>query len=836
VTPPDPSQVDGVEFWLDLNHNGQIDDQNSDKLLKFQEESGLSSYHFTGVIGGVADGSYKVRVRAVRFVPGDILYSDTLSADLDVVPAPPATKVSIPVGTETRINGFTTGNQGGGRVTFDGAGNSYVFYYDGYQGQSFEHGFDPAGNPLVTVTMQDIYGPIDDVAMAANGDFIVVWEIRGELVYTEFYADGSGSYNVLGIGGNFISGSARIAMTQAHDFAIVWEHGSIYDTDIYMFQHSGSSTVFDGKVSTLHPSYSPAVGLDSSGNAFVVWTDDPSGGFGHIRLAGRFYGPDGNATTPELTVAASNKDRNIVPAEGADAVAALPRGGFLVAYTDGPNVLGDGTGNDILALRYDSAGNAIDAAPFHVNSYLAADQLYPIIAVEPLPLREDAPQGNRFVIAWTSFGQEVGQPSTDAGVFGQAFDASGKSLGGMFEANTTVVGGQYVAGLAMSSDGRFRVVWDGNGVGDDQGVFTQAYYINEAPTDVTLSSPFVFEGQSVGSLVGTLAASDSNVGDTSVFSFVDGNGLDNSAFTISGNQLLTATSFNYAAKSSYHVRIRTTDQGGTGLSITRDFVIKVANVIPSSGGSASGTYTDADGDVYTVKLTGPGTLVVEMADPNGDGMGLIQTLGVANPDPTLSSLTVTVKNGPQGDVFVNIGELEVFASGGSGPVGLKSLNLAAANFTGNGLLVQGNLESLTVHDVRGGASLLECRRRPVEHNLGACHRRQFRHHHWRAAGEALRGRHRSRQDHCHADHQPLGDGRRGRGRPRNLLGQADPPGQPQPAPAGAWQRRHRRRPDRRAVVASRASRSRYHSWQRPRQHDPGHDTGCDGRQRPTAQR
>jgi hypothetical protein len=704
VTPPDPSQVDGVEFWLDLNHNGQIDDQNSDKLLKFQEVSGLSTYHFTGVIGGVGDGSYQVLVRAVRFAGPNTLYSDTLSANLDVVPAPPAPKVAIAVGSETRVNGSTLGNQGGGRVTFDGAGNSYVFWYNAFQEQSFENGYDSSGNPIVT-TMQGIDGPIDDVAMVANGDFIVVWEIRGELVYTEFYADGSGAYNVLGIGGNYISGSARIAMTADHDFAIVWEHGSIYNTDIYLFRQSGGSTVFDGKVSTLHPSYSPAVGLDSSGNAFVVWTDDPSGGFGHIRLAGRLYGPDGNASTPELTVAAYNEDRDIVPAEGADAVAALPRGGFLVAYTDGPNVLGDGTGNDILAVRYTSAGNPIDAAPFHVNSYLAADQLYPRIAVEPPPEREFAPEGNHFVIAWTSFGQEVGEPSTEEGVFGQAFDANGNPLGGMFQANTTVSGNQSLAGVAMSSDGHFRVAWSGNGVGDDQGVFTQAFYINEAPTNITLSTPFVLEGHSVGSSVGTLAATDANVGDTSVFSFVNGRGLDNSAFSISGNQLLTATSFNYAAKSSYHVRIRATDQNGTGLSIDRDFVVKVGNVIPSSGGSASGTYTDSDGDSYTVKLTGPGTLVVEMADPNGDGMGSIQTLGVANSDPTLSSLTVTVKNGPLGDGYVNIGELEVFGSGSSGPVGLKSLNLGSTNFTGNGLLVQGNLASLTVHDVRGGASL-----------------------------------------------------------------------------------------------------------------------------------
>ncbi|WP_459554670.1 cadherin repeat domain-containing protein [Lacunimicrobium album] len=87
--------------------------------------------------------------------------------------------------------------------------------------------------------------------------------------------------------------------------------------------------------------------------------------------------------------------------------------------------------------------------------------------------------------------------------------------------------------------------------------------VNELPTDVTLSSLSLAENQPTVSTVGTLTTTDPDVGNTHNYKLVTGTGsTDNAAFTISGNQLRTNGSFDFESKSSYTIRIRTTDQGG----------------------------------------------------------------------------------------------------------------------------------------------------------------------------------------------------------------------------------------------------------------------------------
>ena len=87
--------------------------------------------------------------------------------------------------------------------------------------------------------------------------------------------------------------------------------------------------------------------------------------------------------------------------------------------------------------------------------------------------------------------------------------------------------------------------------------------VNQAPTDLALSPSSVMEGQPVGTTVGTFSTTDPDAGNTFTYSLVGGTGsTDNSSFTISGGTLQTAAIFNFATKSSYSIRVRTTDQGG----------------------------------------------------------------------------------------------------------------------------------------------------------------------------------------------------------------------------------------------------------------------------------
>jgi hypothetical protein len=76
-----------------------------------------------------------------------------------------------------------------------------------------------------------------------------------------------------------------------------------------------------------------------------------------------------------------------------------------------------------------------------------------------------------------------------------------------------------------------------------------------------LSNNSVPEFRPVGTAVGTLSSTEAGPGHTFTYTLVSGAGpADNASFTVSGNQLVTADAFDCNAKSSYTVRVRSTDE------------------------------------------------------------------------------------------------------------------------------------------------------------------------------------------------------------------------------------------------------------------------------------
>jgi gliding motility-associated-like protein len=100
---------------------------------------------------------------------------------------------------------------------------------------------------------------------------------------------------------------------------------------------------------------------------------------------------------------------------------------------------------------------------------------------------------------------------------------------------------------------------------------------NIAPSNITLSKATIDENNSIGASIGTLTSTDPDVGDSFTYSLVSGNGsIDNSKFTLSGNTLKAAEAFNFESKSSYKIRLQTTDAGG--LSFQKEFTLTIVNV------------------------------------------------------------------------------------------------------------------------------------------------------------------------------------------------------------------------------------------------------------------
>ncbi|MCB1760587.1 MAG: DUF4347 domain-containing protein, partial [Gammaproteobacteria bacterium] len=121
----------------------------------------------------------------------------------------------------------------------------------------------------------------------------------------------------------------------------------------------------------------------------------------------------------------------------------------------------DGDGWGVYAQRYDNDGNALGATIL-VNQTTAGDQRHASVGIDA---------GGDFVVSWSGYGQD----GTASSVYARQFNADGSAAGGEFRVNTENSGAQSDASLDVADDGSFIVVWEGQGPGDDQGVFFRRF-------------------------------------------------------------------------------------------------------------------------------------------------------------------------------------------------------------------------------------------------------------------------------------------------------------------------------------------------------------------------
>ena len=80
--------------------------------------------------------------------------------------------------------------------------------------------------------------------------------------------------------------------------------------------------------------------------------------------------------------------------------------------------------------------------------------------------------------------------------------------------------------------------------------------VNEAPSDLALSSTTVAENVAANSTIGTLSTTDVDASNTFTYTLVSGTGdTDNAAFTITGADFKINAVPNFEAKSSYAVPV-----------------------------------------------------------------------------------------------------------------------------------------------------------------------------------------------------------------------------------------------------------------------------------------
>jgi uncharacterized repeat protein (TIGR03803 family) len=212
----------------------------------------------------------------------------------------------------------------------------------------------------------------------------------------------------------------------------------------------------------------------------------------------------------------------------------------------------------------------------------------------------------------------------DAGdtiVYSLVFGAGGDD-NGAFTISASALQSNAVFDAATKSAYTIRVrATDAAGLFVDKVFAISVIAVNKAPTDLTLSNNTIADGLPIATTIGTFSSIDPNAGDTFVYTLVAGVGsTDNSAFTIAAGMLKSNAVFDFATKSAYSIRVRTTDSGG--LLFEKAFAIGVTHndraptdlalsnttiAENTASGTSIGTLssTDADaGDTFTYTLVG----------------------------------------------------------------------------------------------------------------------------------------------------------------------------------------------------------------------------------------
>jgi hypothetical protein len=342
-------------------------------------------------------------------------------------------KKGIQVGSEFRVNTFTTNFQKNARVAMDADGDFVITWNSNYKtGDQFlgvnAQRYNSSGNPVGsefrvnTRTTNSQYFP--DVAMDADGDFVIAWQSAaqdgssGDSVYAQrYFSDGTPN------GGEFRV-NTNITSVQSH----------------------------------------PSVAMDSGGDIVITWQSYHTGDYA---IYGQRYFSNGGANGGEFRINTFNTDRQVNSSVSMD-----NQGDFVVTWQSKQDN-GTGTGNlsayGIYAQRYNRSGGAV-GGEFQVNTHTTNMQSHPKVAMD---------SNGDFVVSWGSYWQDGGSD----GIYAQRYDSNGGTLGSEFRVNTMTYDNQSAQSMAMDDSGNFAIIWDSRlqDPSGSMGVYGQRYSSNGTP-------------------------------------------------------------------------------------------------------------------------------------------------------------------------------------------------------------------------------------------------------------------------------------------------------------------------------------------------------------------
>jgi hypothetical protein len=352
---------------------------------------------------------------------------------------------AVPAGDETQVNQLVTqGQQDDADITMDPDGDFSVAW------QSDEPDGDGA---------DDVY--IRRFASPGFSDRVAHLERGGDQDDPSIASDANGN-GVVAFHTDFVDGQGiRRSGIRAHRFGN--NSGPLDEDDI------------DVDVTPNLGPENPAVAMDPDGDFVVAWQDQDAAE--SIGIFAQRYDESGASVGAQIPVSVVSGN------QGSAAVAMDADGDFVVAW-DGPEAADPDTG--VFAQRYAADGTP-SGGTFLVNTTVTGVQESPAVGMDA---------DGDFVVAWHGAG--VTDPN---GVFVQRYDGGGEPQGDETIVNETSSGPQQLPSVTLDPDGDFAVTWDGNGAGDNVGVFTKDFAAGGTPLgEETLVNETTADEQQISSV------------------------------------------------------------------------------------------------------------------------------------------------------------------------------------------------------------------------------------------------------------------------------------------------------------------------------------------------
>jgi hypothetical protein len=367
-----------------------------------------------------------------------------------------------PVGSDFRVNSYTTGDEGRPSVVRDASGRFVVVWESPRDGGTsldrygvFGRSFGSSGTALEEEFRISTYTTDDQsvpAVAAAGSGFVAVWSSYNqdgskEGVYAQRFVlppPPKGDEMRINTYTTRFQLAPSVAMSSQGDFVVVWgsyrDGGGLLDEfgvfgQRYDRNGAAVGTEFRVNTHTTGNQELPTAAMDSSGAFVVVWTSYGGQDGSGAGIFARRYASEGNPLGGEFQV------NTYTPgAQVRGAVASDSAGNTVVVWESFGK---DGGSYGIYGQRY--SATAALGGEFLVNTYTSNAQNFPSVASS----------AGGFVVVWQSSGVD----GSAEGISAQRFAATGEPIAGEFRVNSITTGKQYVPKVASDAAGNFVVVW-----------------------------------------------------------------------------------------------------------------------------------------------------------------------------------------------------------------------------------------------------------------------------------------------------------------------------------------------------------------------------------------